>query len=803
MYYCGPKINRTYVDIPEDNKLSYCYVRCKECEKWGSNCVMNCLSCRDSKYYDLIRYDQKNGNCFRKQHKCGIYPYYHNYDLATDEDNCGEDCDVCLYNFQCPKEFPYFKFETHECVEFCPVTDVLGGACNVNHTSAITILMRNPFGLRSPYDLLNNTITINQIISSSLFQYFCASYNCDVNSLSKDINNYLGHGQIYNLPESKVIIGNNISIELTTVKLELEKLLGYLKGDDNSGSTSPDTPKTTALNLSDCEKILKKKYGLPEEEELIIVKADIMKELNLSAILPEFPDIEYQMFSTSLGAFLPLSVCQEENTGVTVSNPFSSYNLLNLFQSKTASVVSNGYDVFDANSPFYNDVCTPFTNENGNDVLLDARRKDYYNENVNLCDSGCTFAGYNAQGKTYTCRCNIQATPGESLGEYKGEVVERTMPENFKDLISRRSNIAVFKCAAQAFSAEGQKYNYGSYILLAAIASFIGVTVFHFIKERKGMQKAYEGLGKIANPPKPGETEEKKHEKKKEDKKKEDKKKDDKKKDDKKDDKKKDVKKGGKVGLSENEFIGGPTSGKKFPVGKKPKTIKVKGDINYEDDKLNFSPYEVALKHDERTFLATYWSLLKFKQTIIFTFYTQSLGILRSTKIVLFILFIGFYMAFTALFFNDDIMRAIYIYKGNTNAAVHIPNIILSSLCSFIASLIVRFVCLGERGISKIITESNIENRKALAEKERLCASIKLYVLYIVSACLLFLCWYYVAAFGAVFKNSQKNYLINTLISFIVCNLWPCVTTFIPTLLRRKALEKKNKIMYKVSQYVF
>ena len=802
MYYCGPKINRTYVDIPEDNKLSYCYVRCKECEKWGSNCVMNCLSCRDSKYYDLIRYDQKNGNCFRKQHKCGIYPYYHNYDLATDEDNCGEDCDVCLYNFQCPKEFPYFKFETHECVEFCPVTDVLGGACNVNHTSAITILMRNPFGLRSPYDLLNNTITINQIISSSLFQYFCASYNCDVNSLSKDINNYLGHGQIYNLPESKVIIGNNISIELTTVKLELEKLLGYLKGDDNSGS-STDTPKTTALNLSDCEKILKKKYGLPEEEELIIVKADIMKELNLSAILPEFPDIEYQMFSTSLGAFLPLSVCQEENTGVTVSNPFSSYNLLNLFQSKTASVVSNGYDVFDANSPFYNDVCTPFTNENGNDVLLDARRKDYYNENVNLCDSGCTFAGYNAQGKTYTCRCNIQATPGESLGEYKGEVVERTMPENFKDLISRRSNIAVFKCASQAFSAEGQKYNYGSYILLAAIASFIGVTVFHFIKERKGMQKAYDGLGKIANPPKPEEKDKKKEDKKKEDKKKEDKKKDDKKKDDKKDDKKKDVKKGGKVGLSENEFIGGPTSGKKFPVGKKPKTIKVKGDINYEDDKLNFSPYEVALKHDERTFLATYWSLLKFKQTIIFTFYTQSLGILRSTKIVLFILFIGFYMAFTALFFNDDIMRAIYIYKGNTNAAVHIPNIILSSLCSFIASLIVRFVCLGERGISKIITESNIENRKALAEKERLCASIKLYVLYIVSACLLFLCWYYVAAFGAVFKNSQKNYLINTLISFIVCNLWPCVTTFIPTLLRRKALEKKNKIMYKVSQYVF
>ena len=797
-FYCGEKINRTFVDIPGYNKLSYCYVRCKECDKWGTSCVMNCLSCRDSKYYDLIRYEKRYGNCFRKQHKCGIYPYYHNYDLATDEDNCGEDCDVCLYNFQCPKEFPYFKYETHECVEFCPVTDVLGGACNVNNSAAVIILMKNPFGLRSPYDLLNNTITVNQIISSSLFQYFCSSYNCDVNSLSKDINNYLGHGQVYNLPESKIIVGNNISIELTSVKLELEKLAKYLKGDEDTSDS--ETPKTTAVDLSECEAILKKKYGLPEEEELIIVKADIMKELNLSAILPEFPDVQYQMFSTSLGAFLPLSVCQEENTGVTVSNPFSSYNLLNLFQSKTASVVSNGYDVFDAYSPFYNDICTPFTNENGNDVLLDARRKDYYNENVNLCDSGCTFVGYNAQGKTYTCRCNVQGTPGESTGEYKGDIVERTMPDNFKDLISRRSNIAVFKCASQAFSAEGQKNNFGSYILLAAMASFIGVAIFHFIKERQGMKNAFDKLGTIANPP----TKVNKKEDKKEDKK-------ENKKENKKD-KKTELKqkkeehnnnKQGKVGISENPFIDGPTSGKGMKNAKKHKSHKVKGDATFEDDELNYFTFEKAIEEDKRSFLMTYWSLLKFKQIIIFTFYTNSRGILRSTKISLFILFVGFYMAFTALFFNDEIMRAIYIYKGNTNAAVHIPNIILSSICSFIASMIVRFVCLGERGISKIITETDIDKRKGLAEKERLCANIKLYVLYIASGCLLFLCWYYVAAFGAVFKNSQKNYLINTLVSFIVCNLWPALTTLISTFMRRKALEKKNKTLYCVSQYIF
>ena len=156
-------------------------------------------------------------------------------------------------------------------------------------------------------------------------------------------------------------------------------------------------------------------------------------------------------------------------------------------------------------------------------------------------------------------------------------------------------------------------------------------------------------------------------------------------------------------------------------------------------------------------------------------------------------------MAFTALFFNDNIMRALYIYKGNTNAAVHIPNILLSSICSFIAGIIVRFVSLGERNISNIL----IEGDKKRDKNTLLCAKIKMIVFYALSGSLLILCWYYVATFCAVFKNSQKNYLINTLLSFLLCNLWPVLTTFIPTFLRRKAIEKESAKLYTVSQFIF
>ena len=193
------------------------------------------------------------------------------------------------------------------------------------------------------------------------------------------------------------------------------------------------------------------------------------------------------------------------------------------------------------------------------------------------------------------------------------------------------------------------------------------------------------------------------------------------------------------------------------------------------EDQLNYASFKQASKKDSRELIKIYWSLLKMKQLFIFTFYTQGDYILGSTKIALFILFIGFYLTFTALFFNDNIMRAIYIYKGNTDAAVHIPNIILSSLCCLISNLIIRFVSLNEREISKIIQKKDEKQRKELSNKMAKIAKIKLIVLYIISGILLALFRYYISAFCAVFKNSQGHYFTNVLVSFIIFNLCPCV----------------------------
>ena len=461
--------------------------------------------------------------------------------------------------------------------------------------------------------------------------------------------------------------------------------------------------------------------------------------------------VDYMLFSISLGAFLPLSDCEEDSNNVFVTNPFDTQSLITSFQSKIGAVVSNGYDVFDAESPFYNDVCSPFTNENGNDVLLDERRSDYFNENLNICEKGCTFVSYNISLKMYTCRCPIKTKFNQST-ENEYEEITKEFPESFYKK-HKHSNIEVFKCGSQVFSAKGQKNNIGSVCLLVCLASFIGVVVFYFIKGKEGVNLLFNGLISPASPPHP--------------------------------------KKPNKEKETYDDLVKKP---------KKP--INIKKDIVLQDEELNSASFEIACKQDYRGYLSYYWSLLKIKQLFIFTFYTYKDHNLRIAKIVLFILFISFYFAFTALFFNDNIMRQIYIYKGNTNAAIHIPNIILSSLCCLIMNFIVRFVSLSDRDISKINCEQNLENKKALCEQAKKTLKRKLYIMFAISAILITLCWYYVAAFCAVFKNSQGHYFINLLVAFIVCNIWPCVTSLIAPIFRINSLKSGSECMYKFSQII-
>ena len=747
-FTCVPRAKRTYIDIAHYNKLSYCYTRCASCEEWGTGCRHNCLTCRDPKLYELIQYkdDPPKGNCERYQHKCKDLPYYHDYDL-NDEiyhlESCGQECDVCLEDRKCPEQFPFYVVATRECVESCGFPEIMGQACTMNQTSALERFMKNPFEFPDKYMSIGTNIKIEQIIEVSILEKYAAKLGVSVDILTQNINTYIGKGISFNLPNNEIIIGNNISLEITTNKIEMSKIeqlikagikQGIFSSDSSSASPSVNMENPPILDISECEKIIKKEYKISSSEDLIILKATNFKELSQYFT----NNVNFLLFSTSLGRILPLDSCMSCITNIT--DVLNAYNIKDpTYSKKIGAGTNDGYNVFDSTSNFYTDICTPFTSEYGTDVLLDDRT-EYYPQNIYMCKSGCSFSEYNPTTNTYTCSCLTGKINRD--GSQETELV--TLPAPNFEKKHTNSNIKVFKCASQVFSLKGQKGNFGSYVLLACLASSIGVIVFYALKGTKQIDIIFQDFNSIkANPPK-------------------------------------------------NDS---GTDSKKRSV----KVEEDKKDDVMSENELNNADYDTAINKDNRKFLEIYWSFLKMKQLFIFTFYTSIDRNLRVVKIGLFILFVSFYFAFTALFFNDSIMRKIYIYRGNTDAAVHVPNIILSSLCCIIMNFLVNFVSLSDRDMIRAKKESD----KKKVDKIKTWIKIKTFILLGISTILIGLFWYYVSAFCAVFKNSQGRYFINVLIAFAVCNIWPFVTSLIPAALRKYGLERNSSCMYKASKIVY
>ena len=78
-------------------------------------------------------------------------------------------------------------------------------------------------------------------------------------------------------------------------------------------------------------------------------------------------------------------------------------NKLKIYQ----NAKNQGYDIYNPNDTFYNDVCTPYDNENNIDVILNDRKNDYY-ENISLCESNCEYQEINVENKKVKCSCQFK-----------------------------------------------------------------------------------------------------------------------------------------------------------------------------------------------------------------------------------------------------------------------------------------------------------------------------------------------------------------------------------------------------------
>ena len=226
---------------------------------------------------------------------------------------------------------------------------------------------------------------------------------------------------------------------------------------------------------------------------------------------------------------------------------------------------------------------------------------------------------------------------------------------------------------------------------------------------------------------------------------------------------------------------------------------KYKNNMIYTDSELNSLSYEEALKFDERNYCQYYFSLLKKKQSILFSFYPNKDYNSQIIKIFLFFFFYGLDLTINALFFTDNTMHKIYIDSGSFDFSYQLPQIIYSSIISNIINFIIEYLSLSENTIISIKSKINLHGKNHIINKMK----IKFCFFFVITFILLLIFLFYVLCFCCIYQNTQIHLIKDSLLSFAFSSILPFFLCLIPGIFRFLALnsKKSNKsYLYKLSQ---
>ena len=682
---------------------------------------------------------------FQRKNYIGKYNFY-NLKLTDElkEVNCEDNCELCInntnYNYNCVTCKYSSNIENN--LKICQ-----------NKTFNLTDYLKNLFKNYNNKDNIVKNIT-NDIEKGLL------------NSL---ISNVIGGGK------KDVIINDNETIyQITSTENQ--------KNNKNNKNNNIST-----IILGECEKILKDKYKIDENQPLIIFKIDYYKEGSL------IPIIGYEVFHPENNSKLDLKYCKDEIVNFSIPVVIDEDNFFK----------------YDPNNEYYTDQCNPYTTENGTDILLNDRQNEYNENNMALCENNCELNSYDSDTKQVVCDCKVK---------YKqiviSEIINQTdlLYYNFTEK-NESSTMETMKCYYTLFTKDGMLTNIANYILLFTIVLFMISGILFYkcgyhllegkIKEiillRNEKIKRYENMkdSNVKN------NKEKIH-------------KNDKNNKNNKNKKKKQNNKYIKKKLNINITINkrkikdknNQKSSSKIELNysKKIKYLNNKSVPNnldskkiFNDYELNSMPYKDALKLDKRSYFDYYISLIKTKHPIIFSFYPIKDYNSKIIKIDLFFLSFSIYYFINALFYNEKVIHKIYKEEGIYNFIYLIPFILYSFIISHFIFIIIKYFCLSERNICEI-NYISIKKRDNIIYKVKRCITIKYICFYILGLIFLIFFWFSLSSFGAVFQNTQIFLIKSTLISFGFSLIYPFIINLIPGIFRIYSLKNsKRKSIYTIN----
>ena len=223
---------------------------------------------------------------------------------------------------------------------------------------------------------------------------------------------------------------------------------------------------TTSIDLGECEDKIKDEYHIPKNKSLYILKIDVKQDgLKIPKIAYE---VYYPLFGGNL-IKLNLTACQESKIDLSIP-----------------VVLSDDLDKVNQSSNYYNDICYTYTSEDGTDISLSDRKKDFVNNNMTVCEEDCDFTDYNyTTGKAiYSCKVKVNSTT--KIGDI---IIDKDKLYNSFTNLKNIANINVLKCYKLIFQLDAFKYNYANLIMMCIILLFLVTLITLICKDYYNQKK--------------------------------------------------------------------------------------------------------------------------------------------------------------------------------------------------------------------------------------------------------------------------------------------------------------------------
>ena len=497
-------------------------------------------------------------------------------------------------------------------------------------------------------------------------------------------------------------------------------------------------------------------------------------------------------------------------------------------------IASQGVNIFDVDSPFYNDVCFMYDSPNGKDATPNDRFNTYF-PNISTCEPGCTVSKVDLETFEAICKCELNDIMSSTSSG--GGVGEKLLDESFGQVFEMidNSNIVIFKCASDVFVAKHFFKNVGTYITLGITLAQIACGVIYYlfsynpiirylyylseyqcsVIELKNNKKSGGDNNKIKDnilnaklqkakaPPKKDGLKTPAADKLILD-------------EDAKAPKKLDIN-NNEPNINSNSKLNKKEEKKENDALKKNKKnepkpefqAKLKDEYDIDMDEylktdVEDMEFEDALKCDKRTFCEYFWEKFQEQQIIMDTFFNSEQLKPRTIKIIIFLLNIILYFVINGLFYSEEYVSDLFNSDEEETFFSFFPRSIsrflYTTIVGVIIGIIVDFVAVDENKVKRLFLREKKNTLQIRYEITQITKDIKRNYLILMIICFIIdlISIYYVNCFNNVYPNLCGEWIKSSICIMIIMQILTILRGLLVALIRLIAFKCKSERIYKI-----